>query len=164
MKPRLSVRSDNDGFLNSLINCICDIECSKYFAPLLGRTPLDQKSQNELVARFQSAAESKFKNSFRNIEWTIEYSPDSERRDRIDIFGSGDGFVVVIEIDKWRADQVAKKFVSRNALFTSNKVYFISLCYPGTDNMNLTECKKYFGYCSALALRIGNHYAGLTVH
>ena len=70
---------------------------------------------------------------------------------------------MVIELDKNRADQVAKKFVSRMALIPSTTVYFVSLCYPGTENMNKAECEKYFGYCAALSNRMGCHYAGFNI-
>ncbi len=93
----------------------------------------------------------------------MEHPPSGEKRDCIDIFGKGAGFVVVLELDASRADQVAKKFVSRIALFPNTNVYFVSLCYPGTKKMNLPECEKYLGYCSALALRMDNHYAGFVV-
>ena len=94
----------------------------------------------------------------------MEHRPSSKNRDSIDIFGEGKGFVVAIELDKNRADQVAKKFVSRMAMLPPTKIYFISLCYPGTQNMNKPECRKYFSYCSTLALRMGNHYAGFIIN
>lgn len=160
MKPRLSVSSDDDEFLKSLVACIGCIECSAFFSTHLGKPQSDQK---RLVASFQSFAASALKSSIQDVEWSMEYSPSPKNRDSIDIFGRGTGFVVVIELDKSRADQVAKKFVSRLALLPSTKVYFVSLCYPGTERMNLSECEKYFGYCSALALRTSNHYAGFIV-
>ena len=70
---------------------------------------------------------------------------------------------MAIELDKNRADQVAKKFVSRMAILPTTTVYFISLCYPGTEMMNKSECAKYFGYCATLAHRMGSHYAGLII-
>lgn len=160
MKPRLSVISDTDEFLKSLAACIGGIECSEFFSTHLGKS---QSGQKLLVASFQSSAASTLKSSIQDVEWSMEYSPGPKNRDSIDIFGRGAGFVVVMELDKSRADQVAKKFVSRIALLPSTKVYFVSLCYPGTKRMNLSECEKYFGYCSALALRTGNHYAGFIV-
>lgn len=161
MRPRFSVVSDDDIFIKSLVACICDIDCSEYFSTHLGKPQSEQKL---LVSNFQSVVCSKLKISIENVEWSTEYSPHTKSRDSIDIYGKGDGFVVVIELDKARADQVAKKFVSRIAFFPFEKVYFISLCYPGTKNMSQPECEKFFAYCSALALRTGNHYAGLIVH
>jgi hypothetical protein len=160
MKPRLSVISDSDDFLKSLVACIGSIECSQFFSTHLGKS---QPEQKQLVAGFQSSTASTLGSAIQDVEWNLEYCPSSTNRDSIDIFGRGAGFVVVIELDKSRADQVAKKFISRIALLPSIKIYFVSLCYPGTDRMNSSECEKYFGYCSALALRTGNHYAGFIV-
>jgi len=77
---------------------------------------------------------------------SLELRPST--KEAIDVFGKTDSALVVIELDKNRADQVAKKFVSRSATFKNEKIYYISLCYPGTDRMNLSECVKYFGYCA----------------
>ena len=160
MNPRLSVISDDNEFLKSLVACIGSIECSEFFSTHLGKPQQDQKL---LVAKFQSLAKSTLGVSIQEVKWIMEHRPSLENLDKIDLFGIGAGFVVVIELDKWRADQVAKKFVSRIALLPSTKVYFVSLCYPGTARMNQSECEKYFGYCSTLALRTGNHYAGFII-
>ena len=160
MKPRLSVISDSDEFLKSLVACVGGIECSEFFSTHLGKSQTDQKP---LVGSFQSLVASTLKRLIPDVEWSMEHSPSPKNRDSIDIFGRGEGFVVVIELDKSRADQVSKKFVSRMALLPSTKVYFVSLCYPGTKSMNLAECEKYFGYCSVLALQAGNNYAAFIV-
>ena len=93
----------------------------------------------------------------------MEYSPHSGKRDSIDIFGSNKDICIVIELDKHRADQVAKKFLSRNSLLIDKNLFYISLCYPGTSNMNSSECIKYFGYCKKLSKRMGNEYAGFII-
>jgi len=98
-----------------------------------------------------------------DITWSIEYCPSRQSRDSIDIFGKGKEFVVAIELDKNRADQVSKKFVSRMAILPETNVYFISLCYPGTKKMSKSECKKYFNYCSTIAARMNSHYAGFII-
>ena len=160
MTPVLSVDSDNDAFLCSLISCIIRIECSKFFSTHIGKSQSDQKT---LIAGFQSFAATTLRKTIQEVEWSTEHRPSPKNRDSIDIFGKGAGFVVVIELDKNRADQVAKKFVSRMALHPSTRVYFLSVCYPGTKKMNKAECVKYFSYCAALALRMGCHYAGFIV-
>ena len=98
-----------------------------------------------------------------NTQWQKEYCPISSSRDSLDIFGENESAVVAIELDKHRADQVAKKIVSRIAILPDTKVYFISLCYPGTVSMSKPETIKYFGYGSNLSKRMGNVYAGFTV-
>jgi hypothetical protein len=98
-----------------------------------------------------------------DINWQMEYSPHSSKRDSIDIFGSNKDIYIVIELDKHRADQVSKKFVSRSSLLIDKDIIYVSLCYPGTSNMNSSECKKYFGYCKMLSVRMGNEYAGFII-
>jgi len=160
MKPELLVSSDDDAVLSSIISCISGIECCKFFSSHLGKS---QPQQKQVVTDFQRLIESVLAGVMQDIEWSMEYCPSRQNRDSIDIFGKGNGFVVAIELDKNRADQVAKKFVSRMAILPATRIYFISLCYPGTENMNKPECAKYFNYCSTLALRIGNHYAGFII-
>ena len=160
MKPELLITSDDDSVLTSIISCISSIECSKYFSSHLGKSQPDQRN---VVAEFQRLTESLLVAAIPDITWSLEYCPSRQSRDSIDIFGKGEEFVVAIELDKNRADQVAKKFVSRMAILPETIVYFISLCYPGTEKMNKSECKKYFNYCSTLAVRMNNHYAGFII-
>ena len=160
MIPAVAVVSDEDALLRSIVTCISTIECSNFFSTLLGKSQTDQKL---LVSDFQVYVARTLNTALQDVGWSIEHCPNLKKRDSIDIFGRGVGFVVVIELDKHRADQVAKKFVSRMALFPETIVYFVSLCYPGTEKMNKAECIKYFGYCSALALRMDCHYAGLII-
>jgi hypothetical protein len=160
MNPKAIVVSSNDEVLQSIVACISGIECSRFFSDHLGKS---QSEQSSIVRSFQELAKSELADVVHDIEWSTEHCPNSHSGDRIDIFGKGAEFVVVIELDKARADQVAKKFLSRMALLPPTKLYFLSLCYPGTKGMNQPECKKYFGYCSELASRTGNHYAGLII-
>jgi hypothetical protein len=84
--------------------------------------------------------------------WEIEYKPSQLCKDSVDVFGSSleNSLKIVIEIDAFRADQVAKKFVSRSSLFINEDVLYISLCYPETERMSKKECTKYFQYCNDL--------------
>ncbi|MCR4302625.1 MAG: hypothetical protein NUV63_00140 [Gallionella sp.] len=160
MKPEILVQSDDDIALRSIISSISSIECSKFFSDHLGKSQPDQRI---IVTGFQRFAKSVLAAAMPDIEWSMEHCPSRESRDSIDIFGKGNGFVVAIELDKNRADQVAKKFVSRTAILPPTIIYFISLCYPGTENMDRSECAKYFSYCSTLSLRMNNHYAGFII-
>jgi hypothetical protein len=85
--------------------------------------------------------------------WETEHKPSDSCNDRVDIFGVSKetDFKIVIELDPHRADQVAKKFLSRTVLFLYDNVLYVSLCYPGTKNMPINECKKYFKYCNILS-------------
>ena len=160
MKPVLITKSGNDKLLCEVISCLLDIDCTRYFRNHIG---MSQVNQRIVVNSFQELTVSRLGSSFGNIEWIKEYSASQSKRDSIDIFGKGDGLSVIIELDKFRADQVAKKFVSRMALVSIKRTYYISLCYPGTRYMNRTECEKYFQYCSILAQRMGTFYAGMII-
>lgn len=100
--------------------------------------------------------------------WEKEYRDEKkERYDRIDLFSEIKecDLKLIIELDAHRADQVAKKFLSRQALFEGNNLIYISLCYPGTKSMSKNECMKYFDYCkiisNALNKNKANSFAGI---
>lgn len=84
-------------------------------------------------------------------------------RDSVDIFGNNEDILIVIELDKPRADQVSKKFLSRNALFDKTKLIYIAICYPGTDAMPRGEIIKYFDYCNKISERLGNLFLGILI-
>lgn len=144
----------------SLISSITSVNCSDYFSEHLGKS---QQEQKFIVEEFQNFIKSMLECEIPEIIWSLEYSHNHSTRDSIDIFGQGQDFMVAIELDKHRADQVAKKFVSRIAMLSPATIYFISLCYPGTKKMNKSECTKYFGYGTKLANQLGVHYAGLVI-
>lgn len=161
MNPKLQKKSTNeDEYLERIIRSIESLQCESYFSNHIGQNQSDQKA---IVSRFQRDLCERLKQDIPDTQWKIEYAPHSTLRDSIDIFGENTNSVVAIELDKHRADQVAKKFVSRVAVLPHGKIYFVSLCYPGTANMNKLECIKYFGYCADLANRMENAYAGFTV-
>ena len=161
MKPVLRATTGDDKVLDKIIACITDFECSWYFSKLIGMT---QPERKKMVEQFQGAVISKLISEMSEVSWEPEHKPDQEKRDSVDIYGEGKGCVVAIELDAHRADQVAKKFVSRMAILKrSKKTYYISLCYQGTKNMSKKECFKYFDYCAELASRMGSHYAGLII-
>jgi len=107
----------------------------------------------------------------RQFSWKTEHKPLSTIKDSIDIFGLSDDskFKIVIELDAHRADQVAKKFISRSALFINDNVIYLSICYPGTTRMNKNECIKYFDYCAIISKALSDIssnsklYAGLIL-
>jgi hypothetical protein len=161
MKPVLHIASDtNDPFLSSLVACIKSIACAEHFTDHLGKIQTEQAS---VVQRFQKAVSVSLAAAHPQMQWSLEHQQNSGSKDAVDIFGTSTEALVVIELDKNRADQVAKKFVSRSAIFKDKKIYYISLCYPGTDRMSVGECIKYFGYCANLSQRLGNVYAGFVI-
>ena len=120
-------------------------------------------AKTQRVRDLQRAIKAALEIDLPRVEWSEEHTPNLEYRDRIDIFGKGKNFAVVVELDATRADQVAKKFVSRLAILPPTQVYYLSVCYPGTRNMNQEECRKYFEFCSTLARRMGCQYAGFLI-
>ena len=161
MRPVLRTKSaDNDSLLESLISCISALNCADHFAHHLERS---QTEQATIISGFQYAFRDALALAFPTIAWKLEHLPVPSVKDRIDIFGTDGSARVVIEMDKHRADQVTKKFVSRSAMFGQEKIHYISICYPGTDRMNVAECIKYFGYCASLSARLGNVYAGFII-
>lgn len=160
MKPKLHEYTSREGDIGKIISCISTFDCSGFFNSHLGKS---QPEQKKIVSNFQTAICDSLSNNIINTSWQLEYSPSTGKRDSIDIFGSNNEIQVVIELDKHRADQVAKKFLSRNALLIDKSIFYISLCYPGTSNMNASECIKYFGYCKQLSKRMGNEYASFII-
>ncbi len=161
MKPYLHDKTPGADEFKSIINCIGDFDCTSLFGMHIGKS---QSVQKEIVSEFQVGLCNKLNQSISNASWQLEYSPNKLKRDAIDIYGKSNDQSVIIEIDKHRADQVAKKFVSRSALFIgSGKLLYISLCYPGTSSMSTAECIKYFGYCRLLSDCMGNEYAGFII-
>jgi hypothetical protein len=158
------VSAGGDPILSELVYCLENIECVSIFENHRGQP---QSEQGKLVRDFQNLVKAHLQSQtglLKNVDWEQERRPIPDQGDSVDIFGTGDNFVVAIELDAHRADQVAKKFVSRMALLPIDKtIYYVSLCYPGTKRMSKKECKKYFGYCSVLARRMGTHYAGIFV-
>jgi hypothetical protein len=157
LKPLHRSKISDVPILLSLISHITDIECSNYFSENLG------EEQKLTVSQFQNHVKSALERAMPEIEWISEHRVSRNVNDSIDIFGQGQDFVVVIELDAHRADQVAKKFVSRMAILPTTATYYISLCYPGTKKMNKSECEKYFSYCEILASKMGHHYAGFII-
>ncbi|MGL1921578.1 MAG: hypothetical protein OCD03_11190 [Hyphomicrobiales bacterium] len=160
MYPKIYNRTETDDFCDKIISCIKNFECSLYFSHHLGKP---QSEQKRIVQNFQNALHQKLTTQMPKIAWIVEYSPTDGRRDSIDIYGELANLSVIIEIDKHRADQVAKKFVSRTSLFINREILYISLCYPGTKKMPVGECIKYFEYCRNISKSLGNYYAGLII-
>jgi hypothetical protein len=115
---------------------------------------LDQKSQKGIIDIFQNQVHASLDKILPNMNWRSPHKLTQERKDEADIYGTfnseGDEGAVIIELDKWRADQVAKKFVSRFALTLERPLIYIALCYGGTPDMNKRECEKYFVYCRSI--------------
>lgn len=75
-------------------------------------------------------------------------------RDAIDIHCQSEH--IVIEIDTTRADQVAKKFLSRLVLWGLNSpINYVAILYPDTRN-GKPECEKFLHYCYELLRKVNS--------
>lgn len=161
MYPKLFEQSSfENAMYNKIITVIKTFNSQECFSLLIGKT---QSEQNKIVTEFQKYLFEKLTSELTEIRWELEHKPKPNTKDSIDIFGKSENFVVVIELDKHRADQVAKKFISRCALLSNENIFYISLCYPGTLNMPIGETKKYFQYCRILSEKLENDYAGFII-
>ena len=161
MYPKLFEQSElKNAVYDKIITVISTFKSQEYFSLLIGKTQLEQK---KIVAEFQKDLFERLTFELTEIKWKLEHKPKPNTKDAIDIFGKSENFVVVIELDKHRADQVAKKFISRCALLSNETIFYISLCYPGTSSMPIGETRKYFQYCKILSEKLENDYAGFII-
>lgn len=144
----------------AIVKTISELSCSEFF---MGHLGVSQRKQQKIVKPFQKYVSTRLMEEVPLVQWSQEFQPINNLRDSIDIFGATASLSIVIEIDKPRADQVSKKFVSRSAMISDGRMLYIALCYPGTRAMSVGECKKYFGYCSALSRRMNNSFAGFLI-
>ncbi|WP_404812354.1 hypothetical protein ACIRNY_01165 [Capnocytophaga canimorsus] len=113
----------------------------------------------EDVSELQNTLLQFLKQKLPNYNWSKEYFPSQDSRDRIDIFGENKSDLpIVIELDPHRADSIAKKFVSRMSLMKGKEILYVVFMYPGTKKMSIKEAEKYLKYCNDLANRLGNKF------
>lgn len=105
-----------------------------------------QGSKREKVKKLQNDLCGALKSAIRSMIWETEHNLSFDYNDSADIFGWDDKTQVIIELDTTRADQVAKKMLSRFYYCFDTPTIYISLLYPGTKRMNVHECEKYFKY------------------
>ncbi|WP_313375260.1 hypothetical protein [Chishuiella sp.] len=119
---------------------------------VLDKISYTKKEYKGKVDLLQSRIFEYLQNEVSTINWELEKQPSKKYKDAVDIFGydSTNKINIVIELDTTRADQVAKKFTSRQALLADKNLLYISVCYPGTKKMSSNECAKYFEYCAQI--------------
>jgi len=164
MKIEIKVQTENllkDHWFQKIIMTLKGLDCSEYLNGFKSSS-LSQKEQKSRINNLQNFIVDILKNKHSSFDWKIEYKV-SEKRDSIDIYAEYKNKIIIIELDKWRADQVAKKIVSRTALLIDKNIGFISLCYAGTEKMNKSECIKYFEYGNTIQKKMNNFYAGLII-
>ncbi len=92
--------------------------------------------------------------AYSQYTWEREFKPSIYHGDSLDLFGKSNhksDYSIVIEFDAHRADQVAKKFVSRVALLSDRNIIYIAMCYPVKSEVSKKECEKYFNYCNIVS-------------
>lgn len=133
--------------LNEILNAI-----DRSLAKRNNRVRLKPRRLPGAIADFQED----LANELRGLMEVFLFSNAGDRADIL--IQEIEGYTVIIEIDATRADQVAKKMMSRffwampnrngspicNKVDPGNRVVYVSLLYPGTEKMNPEECKKYF--------------------
>jgi hypothetical protein len=137
-----------------------DLESTDYFINFIGSSQIAQK---EKVKKFQNFLLSQLALELSDVKWKAEHLPVKHFRDAIDIYGINEDVEIIIELDKPRADQVSKKFLSRNALFEKTSLIYIAVCYPGTKDMPRGEIVKYFEYCNKISERLENNFLGILI-
>ncbi len=143
-----------------IINFIPTLDLTSYLNTLIGSSQIAQKT---MINNLQEFLFQELENNFSGAKWKTEHKPTASQRDSIDIYADYSSFKIIIELDKYRADQVSKKFLSRSALFKDENIIYIAFCYAGTQNMNAKEVIKYFNYADTISIRLENLFAGFIV-
>lgn len=162
MKIQIKEKTNNlveSNWFYKIIETLNNLDCSEYLTDLIEFSQSKQRIKVQLLQEFLCNF---LTNKHPDFNWKTEHKI-SENRDSIDIYGENNNNIIIIELDKWRADQVAKKLISRTALMIENKIGFISLCYGGTAKMNKTECLKFFRYGNIIQTKLDNYYAGMII-
>lgn len=91
------------------------------------------------------------------LQWIVEKELNG-CGDSADVYASDStDWEIIIEIDATRADQVAKKIVSRFFHLSDSlkkNIVYIALCYPGTQRMSVNECEKFMNYGAKIITKI----------
>ena len=156
--------------INTILKAIADALDGINYS---NRTPLTPRQGQGSQRPKRIGAIKKFQNDLAGIlapgrqNTSTEVFLFKQFMDRADILiPNVQGYTVIIEIDATRADQVAKKMMSRffwtilhqgktplrnemsrnemSSFSDNTPIVYVSLLYPGTNAMNPEECKKYF--------------------
>lgn len=151
MKVERIFGNTTDETILSISKALESADCS---AIIEKSTSSNQKDKQKYIRAFQSKLASHLK-EYTGYKWETEKSASFDKKVSIDIYGEVNDYRVIIEIDTIRADQIAKKFVSRAALCIDQPLIYVILLYPGTESMNKEECLSYMSYCNDILTKIG---------
>ena len=148
--------------LSEILNCIsCAVESMS--------VPVGVKTTPKQKTELQKLLAAEFELRLNLCKAKIEHPIGSEisgNRDRCDVYAKTPEYQIILEIDATRADQVAKKMLSRyfyaNKMAENKPTVYVCLLYPGTDSMNPNECIKYMnmGQELLLAMNSANRFIG----
>jgi hypothetical protein len=146
--------------LQIVIDGINSFDFSGFVGQIIGKSQIEQK---DVVGRLRDALADHLTKCTR-YEFESEKTTSASNRDSFDILGAVNSIIVIIELDKTRADQVSKKFVSRTAEAkrSGKELFLISFCYGHTEGMNPSETYKYFSFCKTLAKEMKFSYASFV--
>ena len=135
------------------VEILCKV-IKKNLEPLKGR----EKGEHEKIVEFQEAiTESLNVYPGNDIPWKTEQKKGRRpEQDKIDILGKSEDEKWIIEIDATRADQVAKKILSRIALWgLKDPINYVAILYPDTQKGE-KQCEKYLHYGYEVLKKINN--------
>ncbi len=156
-----------EGISSAISSSLCLKE--DYLPKLSGEK---ERTHDDVVDFQNTLSEQLFKADKEHTEIKIfaDINDWGQLRDSADIWGFYKGYELIIELDATRADQVAKKIVSRfcySILHKSDKpIIYVALLYQGTKSMNPEECKKYFKMGDVILQKInkGNILIGYIIN
>ena len=128
------------------------------------------KNDHSNIENFQKGVCKKISESklFSSSKWEIELSSKHRKeKDSIDIFGDDKETIYIIEIDAARGDQVAKKFLSRIALWGLNPdkpITYIALLYPWTQKQGKPECEKFVRFSNDILKKINKDSSVIGIY
>ena len=142
-------------------------------APIANCPSLDDKRA------FQEALAGEFSKNLRRVFtdkkampehrlWENSTNAIDKYNDKCDVFVETERYIIIVELDTTRADQVAKKMLSRYyyADKYAKPIVYVCLLYPGTKKMNPNECIKYMkmGKDVLLSMNSSNRFIGAFIN
>jgi hypothetical protein len=164
--------NETERFIDEIILIFKSIDYVDFLGKLTGK---NQKEQQIIINEFQKYLQCRLNCNLPwcvRSNWEVEHKAIYDRKDSFDLFTEivldNIRYKIIIELDKSRADQIAKKFMSRMSHTINDPTIYIAFCYPGTKNMSITEAKKYFNYCLIVTNKLNEletpkKFIGLTV-
>ena len=139
--------------------------------------PIGTSPSNKDKTVFQEALKKELTESLRrviysDIEYILSHNVNEDvyepLKDKCDVFVETERYIIIVELDASRADQVAKKMLSRYyyADKYTKPVVYVCLLYPGTEKMSSNECVKYMrmGKDVLLSMNSSNRFIGAFIN